>query len=40
MIEDKKNEIKRIFVSYLYFKKCIKRIYKRVNEERITEREI
>ncbi len=35
MIEDKKVEIKRIFISYFYFKKCIKRVYKEVNEKQI-----
>ncbi len=33
MIKDKKVEIKRIFINYLYFKKCIRRIYKEVNKE-------
>ena len=37
MIENKKNKNKRIFINYLYFKECIRQIYKRVNEERITE---
>ena len=33
MIEDKKVKIKRIFISYLYFKEYIRRIYKEVDEE-------
>ncbi len=33
MIENKKVKIKRIFVSYFYFKKYIRRIYKEVNKE-------
>jgi len=33
MIEDKKMKIKRIFISYLYFKKCIRQIYKEVDKE-------
>ncbi len=33
IIEDKKVKIKRIFVNYSYFKKCIRRVYKEVDEE-------
>jgi len=33
IIKDKKIKIKRIFINYFYFKKCIKRIYKEVNKE-------
>ncbi len=36
MIKDKKMKIKRIFISYFYFKKCIRWMYKKVDEERIT----
>ncbi len=33
MIEDKKIKIKKIFINYSYFKECIKRVYKEVDEE-------
>ncbi len=39
-VKNKKTEIKRIFFSYTYFKKCIWRIYKKVDEERTAEWEI
>ncbi len=33
LIKDKKEEIKKIFASYSYFKKCIRQIYREVNKE-------
>ncbi len=33
MIKNKKVKIKRIFINYSYFKKCIRRVYKEIDKE-------